>query len=154
MKADADTLKHAYESYTSSVAAINTSVEGLTCSLTLQPYALSCLQTSASQGGNSLGLDPANGSLVSVLLLSFWTKSGDDQTIERIMRGVLEDIEKDSADRGTAVPFRYMNYASKFQDPVSSYGTGNKKKLQDVSQKCDPQGLFQKAVPGGFKLFP
>ncbi|KAF2472309.1 FAD-binding domain-containing protein [Lindgomyces ingoldianus] len=154
VKADAETLKQAYEFYTSSVATINTTTEGLTCSLTFQPYALSFLESSASQGGNSLGLDTSSGSLVSVLLLSYWSKREDDQKIKETMRGVLEKIEQDSNERGTAVSFKYMNYASEFQDPISSYGSENKKRLQDVSRKYDPQGLFQKAVPGGFKIFP
>jgi hypothetical protein len=69
------------------------------------------------------------------------------------MPGVLSRIEKESAIRGTAVPYKFLNYASQFQDPIGSNGAGNKKKLQEVSSKYDPEGLFQKAVPGGFKLF-
>ena len=68
--ADAATLKAAYEIYTASVAPVN-DTEGLVCSLTLQPYSRSCLESSASQGGNSLGLSAAAGPLVSVLLLSY-----------------------------------------------------------------------------------
>lgn len=66
VKADAATLKAASEFYTSSVAAIN-STDGLICSFTLQPYAESCLKKSTE---NSLGLDPNEGPLVSILLLS------------------------------------------------------------------------------------
>ncbi|KAI0006957.1 hypothetical protein F4779DRAFT_643667 [Xylariaceae sp. FL0662B] len=32
-------------------------------------------------------------------------------------------------------------------------GAENRQKLRDVSKKYDPDGLFQKGVPGGFKLF-
>lgn len=48
----------------------------------------------------------------------------------------------------------YMNYAYTSQDPIGSYGEENKAELQRVSNRYDPQGLFQKGVPGGFKLFP
>ncbi|KAF2263626.1 FAD-binding domain-containing protein [Lojkania enalia] len=152
VKADAATLKTASEFYSSAVGAINTT-DGLICSFTLQPYALSCLKKSVSQGGNSLGLDPKDGPLVSVLLLTYWDKKEDDDKIAKTMRGVLEDIRKDSKEKGTAVPFESLNYAYQFQDPIGSYGEDNKKKLQEVSKKHDLEGIFQTAVPGGFKLF-
>lgn len=150
--ADAATLKAAYEIYTTSVETIS-NTEGLVCSLTLQPYSRSCLESSAVQGGNSLGLDAANGPLVSILLLTYWSKKEDDSKIEKTMRGVLEKIEQDSMSRKTAVPFKFLNYSSQFQDPIGSYGEKNKQKLQEVSKKYDPTGVFQKSVPGGFKLF-
>jgi hypothetical protein len=152
IKADAATLKAAYDIYTTSVAPIS-NTEGLICSLTFQPYARSCLVSSASQGGNSLGLSAADGPLANVLLLSYWAKKEDDKKIELTMRGVLEKIENDSLERKTAVAFKFLNYSSHFQDPITSYGEGNKQKLQAVSRKYDPDGLFHKGVPGGFKLF-
>lgn len=88
-----------------------------------------------------------------MLLLTYWDKKEDDDKIATVMRGVLEDIRNDSKERGTAVPFEFLNYASQFQDPIRSYGEDNKQKLQEVSKKYDPEGMFQKGVPGGFKLF-
>jgi hypothetical protein len=152
VKADIATLQAAAETYTSSVSSV-AELEGLVCSLTLQPYALSLLNKSASLGGNSLGLDPADGPLVSILLLTYWSNKQDDEKIFAVMRDVLDNIVKDSETRGTDVPFKFMNYASNFQDPIGSYGKENKMKLQDVSRKYDPEGMFQNGVPGGFKLF-
>jgi len=40
-----------------------------------------------------------------------------------------------------------------FQDPIVSYGKVNKGKLREVGGKYNPEGLFQKSVPEGFKLF-
>ncbi|KAJ8129084.1 hypothetical protein O1611_g4550 [Lasiodiplodia mahajangana] len=55
--------------------------------------------------------------------------------------------------KGTKVDYVYMNYASEDQDVIKSYGGENKKFLQETSKKYDPEGLFQKGVPGGWKLF-
>ncbi|KAI5927332.1 hypothetical protein F4810DRAFT_650325 [Camillea tinctor] len=63
-------------------------------------------------------------------------------------------MRKDTASRGQLIDFTYMNYSYNFQDPIGSYGAENKKELQRISQKFDPQGIFQKGVPGGWKLFP
>ncbi|KAI9714693.1 MAG: hypothetical protein M1828_001122 [Chrysothrix sp. TS-e1954] len=46
----------------------------------------------------------------------------------------------------------YMNYADQSQDPLGSYGPANVKKLRDVAAEYDPQQVFQKLCPGGFKI--
>jgi hypothetical protein len=152
VKADAATLKAAAEIYTSALEPIKP-VEGLVCSLTLQPYPVSLLRSSAEKGGNALGLSPDDGPLVSVLLLTYWKLQTDDEKVIGTMRRTLESIEEDSTKRGTAVGYKLMQYCLNFQDPIASYGAENKAMLQEVSKKFDPEGVFQKAVPGGWKLF-
>lgn len=153
VKPDVTTLQKASEIFSKALEVVK-GIEGIVCSFTLQPYPLSLLEQTAPAGGNTLGLNPADGPLVSVLLLMYWKNKSDDEKILEIARGVLETIEKDAASRGTAVPYKYLNYAFNFQDPFGSYGTENKKKLQEASKRYDPEGLFEKGVPGGFKLFP
>lgn len=51
-------------------------------------------------------------------------------------------------------PWLYLNYAAQDQDPIASYGADSVERLKAASRKFDPQGLFQRNVPGGFKLFP
>ena len=46
----------------------------------------------------------------------------------------------------------YLNYADKSQDPLASYGVENVKKMRDVAAKYDPEQVFQKLCPGGFKI--
>lgn len=152
VKADAPTLKAAAEVYLAALESLK-ECEGITCSLTLQPYSASLLRKSAELGGNVLNLSAEDGPLVSILALTWWKNKADDEKIVGTFRKVIETIDRDAASRGTAVPFKYMNYAWDFQDPISSYGEENKAFLQEVSKKYDPEGLFQKGVPGGFKLF-
>ncbi|VUC35568.1 unnamed protein product [Clonostachys rosea] len=152
VKADVPTLMAAYETYVNSLGPLK-AVEGLTTSITLQAYPKSLLNKTSPAGGNSLGINPSDGPLMSVLILSFWQNSDDDDKIQSTFKNVLEAIDQDAAARGTAVPYKYMNYAAPFQDPIESYGEENKNKLQAASKKYDPKGLFQKCVPGGWKLF-
>ncbi|KAH8678510.1 hypothetical protein BX600DRAFT_507452 [Xylariales sp. PMI_506] len=152
IKADAASLRAAADIYTSSLPRIK-DCKGLVGSFTLQPYPVSLLQRSLEKGGNVLGLDPTNGPVVSVLLLTYWKNKYDDPKVLEVMRDVLEMIKADAVARKTAVPFTYLNYSWDFQDPIGSYGEENKKLMQAVSCKFDPDGLFQKACPGGFKLF-
>ncbi|ROW09007.1 hypothetical protein VMCG_02683 [Cytospora schulzeri] len=152
VKADIATLQAAADMYVAALEPIK-GCEGITCSLTLQPYAASLLAKSASQGGNVLGLAPSDGPLVSILALAWWKDKADDEEIIKTFREVIEVIDRDAASRGTSVLFKYMNYAWGFQDPIDSYGIEDKQALQEASRKYDPEGLFQKGVPGGFKLF-
>lgn len=38
------------------------------------------------------------------------------------------------------------------QDPLASYGPESVKKMKAAAKKYDPFGVFQKLVPGGFKI--
>lgn len=152
VRADVGTLQAAAELYTAGIVPLQGPVPGLTCSLTFQPFTLSLLRQSVLKGGNSLGLE-ATGPAVSVLLLTYWKESGDDQRVLETMTGVLEKIRSMAVERRTALEYVYLNYAAGFQSPIDSYGSDNKRKLQEVSRRYDPKGLFQNSVPGGFKLF-
>nr|POE87140.1 bifunctional solanapyrone synthase [Quercus suber] len=50
------------------------------------------------------------------------------------------------------LPWVYMNYADKSQDPLRSYGAENVQKIKDVAARYDPHQVFQKLCPGGFKI--
>jgi len=45
-----------------------------------------------------------------------------------------------------------LNYADNTQDPLASYGSASVKKMKAAAKKYDPSGVFQKLVPGGFKI--
>ncbi|KAL2837983.1 FAD-binding domain-containing protein [Aspergillus pseudodeflectus] len=152
IKADAATLKAIVSIYTTALEPIK-SIDGLVCSLTIQPYPLSLLQKSAELGGNSLGLSPESGPLVSLLLLAYWGKKDDDEKLIAAQKDTLDKIRAEAVTRGVHVPFEFLNYAFSQQDPIGSYGGESGERLREVSRKYDPEGVFQKLVPGGFKLF-
>ncbi|KAH9908353.1 FAD-binding domain-containing protein [Xylariomycetidae sp. FL2044] len=153
VKPDTATLKAGSEIFSAALEKVK-DFEGMVCSFTLQPYPESLLRRTEQGGGNVLGIGAADGPLMSILLLMYWKNVSDDEAILGTARGVIEAIDADAAARGTAVPYKYLNYAFGFQDPIASYGAENKKMMQDVSRKYDPEGLFQKNAVGGFKLFP
>ncbi|KAI9155659.1 FAD-dependent monooxygenase CTB5 [Paramyrothecium foliicola] len=152
VKADVDTLNFAYQSYLDGIEPIK-NFENITLSFTLQPYPVSLLKKTSFQGGNSLGLSPSDGPIVSVLFLTWWTHPEDDEKVIGTLRSILDKVDRKAQSLGTSLPFEYMNYAHDFQDPIGSYGQQNKLALQRASRKYDPLGLFQKGVPGGWKLF-
>ncbi|KAF7539900.1 hypothetical protein G7054_g1750 [Neopestalotiopsis clavispora] len=151
LRANTEALLSAANIYSKAIEPLKP-IEGITLCLTLQAYPKSLLSKTAELGGNVLGLQ-ADEPPVTVLLLTYWKNKEDDEKITTTLQAALTDIEKDAEARGQRVPYVYLNYTSKFQDPFTSYGEENKRFLQETSRKYDPEGLFQKNVPGGFKLF-
>ena len=48
--------------------------------------------------------------------------------------------------------FVYLNYANQAQNPIATYGRENVAGLKKAAERYDPRGVFQRQVPGGFKL--
>ncbi|KAK7999745.1 hypothetical protein PG990_012345 [Apiospora arundinis] len=128
-------------------------ISGLQWSLSLQPQPSIMFKASAEAGDNSLGLDESDGNLFNVLLTATWADKKDDPLVVSQTRRMFEQFEAKAERLGVTNPYLYLNYAASWQDPINGYGAESKEFLQKVSSKYDPEGLFQKNVPGGFKLF-
>lgn len=104
-------------------------------------------------GGNVLGLENMTEPLVLVLLTTQWSDAIDDVRVNAMAKAFFAELDAEAQGRNLTNSWTYLNYAAPFQDPIGGYGAVNKAKLQKISKKYDPRGLFQTGVPGGFKLF-
>lgn len=129
-------------------------VPNLSASITIQPIPPAITSKSGPLGGNSMGLDPADGALVLCLLSATWDTIADDALVNNVLDSLNEQIVATAKAQGLWNDWVYLNYAGKGQDPIGGYGAGNKARLRATSAKYDPKKVFQKNVPGGFKLFP
>jgi len=127
-------------------------VAGLIFTFTLQPLPYLLYSKSAATGGNVLGLDRSKDDLVNILYTISWTLPTDNARVEAAMKGLEADLAAKEKEMGIFNEFVYLNYAAKWQDPIQGYGAANVAFMKSVSKKYDPNGIFQKAVPGGFKL--
>lgn len=127
-------------------------VTNLVFSLSFQPLPQIVIGYGAANGGNSLGLGPSDGDLVNVLLTIQWAETSDDAAINNVAQSLFAQAETASKSFGTYNPYLYLNYAAQFQNPIAGYGAASVANLQEVSKKYDPGQLFQKQLPGGFKL--
>lgn len=128
-------------------------VPNLSFSFTFQPVPTIITSVAKSRGGNSLGLDPEDGNLMNVLAVASWDTAADDALVEEQVKEVLARAKDEAVKMGLFNQYEYLNYAADWQDPIGGYGEEVKKGLQAVSTKYDPTGVFQRQVPGGFKLF-
>lgn len=81
-----------------------------------------------------------------------WSNIKDDQVIQQATRELMKKSVEFTKSNGTHHPYIYMNYAMKEDDVFSSYGAENKQKLLQIKSKYDPEDVFGRLVPGGFKL--
>ena len=128
------------------------SVPGLMLSLVFQPLTKGMLAKSAQLGGNSLGLSPDDGPLVVTLLNSVHANAADDEEVVTAVLGLIRAIETAAARQGISARHRFTNYGHKDQKILEGYGSKSIAKLQAVGRKYDPEGFFQRMIPGGFKL--
>lgn len=131
------------------------SVVGVKWSMSLQPINNAIVSKSASAGGNSFGLTPdlPNGALILASLSATWNNSDDSNQVENVANKLLHDMIATSKAQGTFNRYLDLNHANKNQNPIVGYGSQVHAQLIVVSRRYDPRGVFQKLVPGGFKLW-
>lgn len=135
-------------------------VRGLAWPLTVQPLP----PRGVVSGRNVLGLEGVyanasasvedeGGPLVIVLASPTWKYPEDDETVRSAALGMIGEVERLAAAHGAATRYKYLNYAASEQDPLAGYGEENVRFMRRVAREYDPDGFFQRGVPGGFKLF-
>lgn len=109
-------------------------------------------ENSEEKGGNMLGLDREtdNGVLFQIQMMV----KGEDQEMEarKRLQKFFKDIKEHQVEVGGDIDWQYLNYADSTQNPLPSYGEENVAYLKKVAKKYDPLGVFQKRMPGGFKI--
>jgi hypothetical protein len=134
------------------VQPIRTNVAGLRWSLSYQPVPTIMTAKGAQNGGDSLGLDASDGNTFNVLLTASWPNSADDAKVNQAAQDLFKKASDKAKSLGVSNPYLYLNYAAPWQDPISGYGAASVSALKATSKKYDPSQVFQKNVPGGFKL--
>ncbi|TKA42876.1 hypothetical protein B0A54_07092 [Friedmanniomyces endolithicus] len=127
-------------------------VPGISYSLSFQPEPTIITSKAASRGGNSLGLTAADGNLFNLLLTVSWDSAAYDARIDTQAKALFDQAETYAKANGFYNEYLYLNYAAPWQKPIAGYGAANVANLMAVSRKYDPLQVFQKQVPGGFKL--
>jgi len=125
---------------------------GVLWSITFEPLPSIITKYGDLKGGNSLGTSPKDGNAIILLVSALSTNAASNSAIEKMARTMFTRINTAMKAMGTLHTFEYLNYADASQDPIRSYGPANVQRLKQASKRYDPKGVFQKQVPGGFKL--
>ncbi|KAF4540637.1 FAD-binding oxidoreductase [Lasiodiplodia theobromae] len=149
--ASADTMDLLYRHVVKNAQQI---LPGVNCSVgaAVQPITTLIQQAARDNGGDALNLDPNGGSFVVALIYGNWFDPAYDVKIKEWTDATLSSIEAETKAKGLYHPFKFLNDAGITQNPISTYGNGSSlPRMKAVSDKYDPDGVFQTLVPG-FKL--
>jgi hypothetical protein len=110
-------------------------------------------EISKQRGGNMLGLDNVHHNAV------MWTAGVEVELDEAALAKAQAEMSKFTAQVkeysksvNGDLDFLFLNYADASQDPLGSYGSTNIKHIRTTAAKYDPTGVFQRRIPGGFKI--
>ncbi|CAO1606145.1 hypothetical protein XANCAGTX0491_009645 [Xanthoria calcicola] len=93
----------------------------------------------------------SNKTVVVAQLTGTWKASEDTAAVETAAMKLIDGIDREARAADMHTGYIYLNYAHVGQNV---FGEGQRKeRLREISRKYDPEGVFQRAVPGGFKLF-
>lgn len=87
-----------------------------------------------------------------MLVAGLWDDTASNELVHEVAQNLVRDIDSKAKSMGMLHEFQYINYADPSQHPIQSYGKDNVERLISASRKYDPKGVFQRQVPGGFKL--
>ncbi|KAF2281160.1 FAD-binding domain-containing protein [Westerdykella ornata] len=136
-------LVHIFGNHTATIA----DVENLAIQFFIQPHPI-------SNGTNSLGLDPKITDYVMATVTAVYTNERrNGRKVRLAIRNMVDGQEKMLRKKGIYLPFKYVNYADESQEAIASYGDEVVGRLRRVSRKFDVGQVFQRRVPGGFKLW-
>ncbi|KAF2789702.1 FAD-binding domain-containing protein [Melanomma pulvis-pyrius CBS 109.77] len=99
--------------------------------------------------------DPSQTHPLVLLLISVYSPYEKDYTLlQQKSKQFITAVETllNKPGNGGVSPYKYLNYAATWQDPISGYGVATVKEMKSTAAKYDPNGFFQKVVRGGYKL--
>jgi hypothetical protein len=131
------------------VDVIKNTTEGFMAAV-LQPVSSRVAQFGGHNGGNALGLTSVNQTWLAIV--TGWGFQTDDLKVHSAGDAMVKAVSETAQTRGKHLPYIFMNDASWNQDVLGSYGAENLQRLKDVRARYDPDQVFHKLVPGGFKL--
>jgi hypothetical protein len=81
-----------------------------------------------------------------------WSKAEDDTIMHQFGEKVVKRAVEEAKKMGLYHRYIYQNYASASQDIFGGYGELNRQPLLEIQRRYDPEGVFSRLQPGGFKL--
>ncbi|KAL4966563.1 FAD-binding oxidoreductase [Aspergillus stella-maris] len=125
------------------------SVSGLIVRSNHQAITQGWLEAAREAGGDAMDIDPSE----VYLLGAQWDNAADDEVVREFSRRCTRIIERRAREEGIYHPFRFLNDASGDQNPFAGYGSElTRSRMREIRREYDPQCIFQRLMPGGFKL--
>lgn len=107
----------------------------------------------ANPSGNVLGLEQNRHDAILIQAAASVRTPELEEWVRPRVRAVVDGTRAfATAVDGGVVPWIYLNYAHPSQDVLQSYGPENVRLICETASRYDPERVFQRLCPGGFKL--
>ncbi|KAI1111367.1 FAD-binding domain-containing protein [Nemania sp. NC0429] len=128
-------------------------IPGFYCLHVNMPITPRAVQEGIAKGHNSLGLENAGDRVLGTIYFGVTCDSLDDaDEVLPAHDKFVESMIDLAKERGLHYPYIMLTYSGYDQKVIESYGEENVKKMLEVQKAYDPNGVFQRLVPGGQKL--
>lgn len=117
-----------------------------------QPLPKLYTERSVEAGGNVMGLERQEDDGILLLALIEIPTAHQRAAAYPKVKAWIEELRALASSMGVLQDWLYMNYADPGQDVLGSYGAANVDFMKKVAAKYDPEEVFQKLCPGGFKI--
>lgn len=154
MRADAGIVQKAATMHDDLVAELKALINAteFTTQCLFQPIPTYFAEMAAAKGGNMLGMDAVKDNALMWLITGTVNTEAQEAIMQEKLTAFSATLEQYATDMGGNMAWRYLNYADPSQDPLSTYGAANIQFMKDVATKYDPGQVFQKKVPGAFRV--
>ncbi|KAF5495072.1 FAD-dependent monooxygenase yanF [Colletotrichum siamense] len=154
---DPRVMRYCFEQYNGIVDDMKALLgpKNFTTILDFQPLPSYFADIGVKKGGNMLGLERDSRNKILFVMGVTLLGSNSEELYPRVYQQVAamnKRVEDFSKSIGSDNEFRYLPYADSRQNVLGSYGEANVEHIQTVAKKYDPNGFFQRRVPGGFKI--
>ncbi|KAI0382410.1 putative oxidoreductase [Hypomontagnella monticulosa] len=143
-------IRATYDAFNTSLSLLQ-NVTGIMWAVNIEPLPPQ-IYTRGGADMNALGLTRQNRSLAVCLVSPSWSDSAHDEQVYSAARSLMADIEDKAKKLGVYDPYIYLDYAAPWQEVIKGYGEESIRKLQKLRKRVDPEGIFTRRVPGGFKI--
>lgn len=117
-----------------------------------QPIPRLYTERSQASGGNVMGLEQYPYDAVMVQASASVKTADLANWVRPRIQSLIEDVRAFAVSRDGFISWKYPNYAHSSQDVLQSYGPDNVQRIREAAAKYDPEGVFQRLCPGGFKI--
>lgn len=144
---DADTMVDIYNIFAAEIASLP---DGATATWVPTAVSKNTVVQGENNGGNIIGLSPVAQQLQEWFIV--WTDSSQDAQIYEIAAAITEKTTAACQERGTLLPYLFMNTAGNTQDVLDSFGADNVATIKAVAAEYDPTQFFQKLQNKGYLI--
>jgi hypothetical protein len=117
-----------------------------------QPATRKFIVEGIKNGGNPQAVDPGKAPYFWPVFSFSWVDPSDDEHVIGLSEQITAEINIGLAAAGQKAAYLYLNGAGPGQQVFQGYGHNSVDKLYEVRSRYDPDLVFTRLLPGGWKL--